>query len=305
MKFTRYKKRFEWIYKFYQVYLNLVAVSLGINGKSIRKLQRELMKKQISKIKNYSFQNTPTLSPSMIYWFNYLYALEKQIWASKKYNQVLEIGNSILLFYCLEIAATILIGKNPEKEVLSHRQIRKLLIKELDRLGWHNLIFPFSLRRYYQKWEGLSRNNANLIPAMKFMTQCCFGREGREFKEMFKHWECKRTNKIKHLKKKMIEKNFFIYFYDLFYKYSESFRYRPIVPTFRSEDIKGFNYSTRALVSLILTFFEILILTKYPKNMKQLLIENLRYKQKYLPSQVERWKEYLNNYEIFRNQAQN
>jgi hypothetical protein len=216
----------------------------------------------------------------IIDWLNYLYCMEKQVWNSNKYNELIEVGNPILVFYCLEIATSILLGKNPEKENLSHRQVRKQLKDEFEKLGWNQLIFPFSLRRFKDKWKPYDFPNE-----LPYIESSYWGKRGREFVELYKHWELRDKNKK--IKIKNINDDFYVYFYDIFYKYSESFRYRPIIPVFKK--IKEFNFYTRAIFSIILTFFETLIGIKFPEDISLILKNNLKYEEKYLPSQVKRW----------------
>jgi hypothetical protein len=220
----------------------------------------------------------------IIDWLNYLYCMENQVWSSNKYNEVIEVVNPILAFYCLEIAASILLGKNPEKENLSHRQVRKQLKDEFENLGWNQLIFPFSLRRFKDKWE--PSNFSNESKKYSHIESSYWGSRGREFIELYKHWELRDKNKK--IKIKEIRPNFYVYFYDIFYKYSESFRYRPLIPIFKKTS--DFNFYTRAMFSIILTFFEVLIAVKFPEQAISLFSENLKYSQKYMSSQLNRWK---------------
>jgi hypothetical protein len=289
---TSFKKRFSWICDFYKEYYNCVldyllkmkkesAIKNFLAKKKIKYLIFKITEEQFNLLKNKLGCGGKN---EIIDWLNYLYCMENQIWSSNKYNEVIEAGNPILVFYCLEIAVTVLLGKNPEKENLSHRQLRKQLKDEFEKLGWNQLIFPFSLRRFKDKWE--PSNFSNESKKYSSIESSYWGSRGRKFVELYKHWELRDKNKK--IKIKKINHDFYVYFYDIFYKYSESFRYRPIIPEFRK--IKEFNFYTRAIFSIILTLFETLIAIKFPQDISLLLNNNLKYKKKYLPSQFERWK---------------
>jgi hypothetical protein len=297
---SKKRKRFSWICDFYKEYFNCVLDSLKIkeekDGSDIKRwvnitlkkrnknyfqdLIFNITKEQFNLLKNklgYGGKN------EIVDWFNYLYCMEKQVWSSNKYNEVIEVGNPILAFYCLEIAASILLDKNPEKENLSHRQVRKQLKDEFEKLGWNQLIFPFSLRRFKDKWE--PSNFSNESKKYSRIESSYWGSRGRKFIELYKHWEAR--DKDTKIKIKEIKPDFYVYFYDMFYKYSETFRYRPIIPEFKY--IQEFNFYTRAIFSIILTFFEVLIAIKFPEQAVSLFSENLKYPQKYMSSQLTRW----------------
>jgi hypothetical protein len=295
-----FKKRFIWISNFYKEYFNCVFDSLKVKeekeGSAIKRWMDVILK---GRKKNYFqhliFRITKEQfnllknklgcggKNEIIDWLNYLYCMENQVWSSNKYNEVIEVGNPILVFYCLEIATSVLLGKNPKKENLSHRQLRKRLGNELEILGWQNLIFPFSLRKFKDKWE--QYNFSDKLKKYPYIESSYWGSRGREFIELYKHWEVRDKNKK--IKIKEIKPDFYVYFYDIFYKYSESFRYRPIVPEFKL--IKEFNFYTRAMFSIILSFFEVLIAVKFPEQAISLFSKNLKYSQKYMPSQLTRW----------------
>jgi hypothetical protein len=282
-------KRFEWICDFYKDWFNCILNSLNLNflkGKAeiseddITLITKEVIKTQFNFLKeklNFGEKN------EVIKWLNYLYSMEKQVWLAQGSSKVICVGNPILVFYCLEISATILLGKNPEKEYLSHRQVRKNLKNELEKLEWDKLIFPFCLRKLKDRWE--PHFTLNEVKKYRCIESSYWGRRGREFIEMYKHWEKKDKNKKVTIKE--IKSDFFVYFYDLFYKYSESFRYRPVIPVFKKT--KEFNFYTQTMFSIILAFFEALFAIKFPEEMLSLLENNLQYKENYLPFQVKRW----------------
>jgi len=304
-----FKHRFKWISEFFEAYLFLL-LKYGINTQTsknssalqeifscqFKEIEKNLIIQQHKKLpQNVSSSISGDIQPYLIDWLRYIYNLEKQIWCSKKVDSIGEVGNPILLFYGLEIAATIFIGKDPTKTELSHKKIRNFLREELEKIKWNNIVFPFSAVREYKKWNV---KNRTIISDEKFkiLEKCAFGSREREFRELFYRWETHPGDKLyKKRKKYRKEKyNFYVYFYDLFYKYSESFRYKPIVPIWNTkEKIKRFNYTIRWLFSLLITFFEVLIKYKYKDIMRNFLHENIKFSKNYLDLQTTRWESLL------------
>lgn len=288
-KTIRYIKRFDWIKKFVQLYLKLIInnglnINISYNSfKSPNILQRKLIEKQYNKLKNLNF---PKRKSQFLKWLSFVYELGKQLWYLPPEKST-GIGGMIFLFYMIEINATILINKDPKKEKLSHRKIRQYLLQEFEKIGWANLIFPFSLTRDGKGWN-VNFKDYNLSSSdADFLNSIYYGSRGREFLELRNYWIGKN-------KKKKVNDRFYVYFYDLFYKYSESVRYRPIIPKITSlKEKKDFNLALLYLFTLILIFWEVLLSVVYPFQFKNFIRKNLDYRKYYEKFQISRWKKLL------------
>jgi len=297
-----YRKRFDWIKKIFNPYLHLL-IECGLectfppdlsNINDLKTIQRKLLSIQRQKLKNKS--NIRSSVNGQIQWLSFIYSLERQMWSNA--NNILQIGNPIFIFYMIEICSTIFINKDPKKTILSHKKIRNdLLPKKIGEIGWKNLIFPLSIRRTYKKWN-MGKQYSKFLnnDFFKIINSSCYGSKGKKFKSIFEHWKTKPSDTKDSKKKKYREKkmDFYIYFYDLFYHYSESLRYRPIIPNIRTfKEIEIFNYSTLWIFSLILTFWEVIFYVLYKDEFQQIIEKNLKYSRYYKDFQNDRWRAFL------------
>jgi len=299
----KYEKRFNWIVEFLTSFTSLLFC-YGIEVKDyngyfdfisppdINNIEKKIIEKQW---RNLSKLNLPSknIKDFSLEWLRYIYQMEKQIWNFKDMTPA--VGNPILIFYGMEVMATLLIGE--QEKTFSHKKVRDNLKLELEKIGWENLIFPFSAIRKYKEWNKLNKlNKINKDKRgkkwFKILEQSAFGSNGREFREIFYDWETYPSDKSNKKRQKFQKEKraYYVYFYDFFHKYSVSMRYRGIIPCWQdSQQIDEFSKVTSYLFSCTITFFETLLYFFYQDKIKNLFKNNLSYSKYYLPHQNERW----------------
>jgi len=306
------KHRFRWILEFFEAYLHLL-IEFGLNKpfpnltdrEKLKEMQKGLISEQIKKLNNAKMTTKNSIN-RQIEWLSFLYEIEKQIWNIDQ-EKVIQVANPILIFYMIEICSTILINRDPEKDDLSHKQIRdnkKFLLLEIGNIGWDNLIFPLSAR---WNFGGLKVSNdvqeIQNNEYFKTFKSSSYGSNRKRFIYFCKHWKCNRkcegkSKNTKRCKECYLEErnDFFVYFFDSFYHYAESFRYRPVKPIIKKEKRVTFNLSTSWIYTLILTFWECILCAVYKDEFIELVRNNVNYQYFYEDFQIDRWNEFIKLY---------